>query len=257
MIVRDYWETAAEHYDPNHASRREDVEFWVSVANQHGGPVLEIACGTGRVGLEIARQGHDYTGVDLSEPLLNLFRGKLAAQPEHAHRRVELHQGDMRTFNLNRQFALALIPFRPLQHMLTLDDQIAALAAARRHLKPGGLLGFDVFFPKFAKLDGPFGVEKEEAAWSTSEGRTVRRSYVRHSVDKINQVLYGSFIFRLYQGERLVSEEASRLNMSFFTYPHLRLLLERTGFRIDEEYGSYTREPLSVEKEIILLARAV
>ncbi len=125
---------------------------------------------------------------------------------------------------------LALIPFRPLQHMLTLEDQIAVLTNARRHLTTGGILGFDVFFPDFSSFDQLDGVEQPEREWIDDEGRTVRRFFLRHRVDKVNQVIYASFIFRTYRGTDLVAEEISPLNMSYYTYPHLRLLLKLSQF---------------------------
>ncbi|HEY4049170.1 MAG TPA: class I SAM-dependent methyltransferase [Acidobacteriaceae bacterium] len=257
MIVREYWATTAEYYDSFHSNRREDVEFWTNVASRIGGPVLEIGCGTGRVALEIARSGIDVYGVDQSEAILDVFRRKLTREPEDVQRRVRLHLGDMRAFELGQQFSLALMPFRPLQHMLSLEEQIAAFQNARRHLKAGGILGFDVFFPNFSLFDEPDGVEKPEREWLDQEGRTIRRFFLRHRVDKVNQVIYASFIFRTYAGRELISEETSPLNMSYYTYPHLRLLLKLTHFEASEEYGSFALDPITKQQEMIILARAV
>jgi SAM-dependent methyltransferase len=257
MIVREYWATTAEYYDSFYSNRREDIEFWTNVAGRIGGPVLEIGCGTGRVGLEIARSGLELHGVDLSEAILDVFRHKLSIEPQDVKRRVRLHPGDMRTFDLGQQFPLALMPFRPLQHMLTLEDQLAALEKARRHLTDGGILGFDVFFPNFRLFDEPDGVEKPEREWVDQKGRTVRRFFLRHRVDRVNQVIYASFIFRTYAGKELISEETSPLNMSYYTYQQLRLLLKLTHFEPFEEYGSFARAPITKQEEMIFLARAV
>jgi SAM-dependent methyltransferase len=257
MIVREYWTTTAGYYDPFHSNRQDDVEFWKSIAARTCGPVLEIGCDTGRVGLEIARNGNRICGVDQSEAILDVFRQKLATESDVVRQRVQLHLGDMRTFLLNQRFELALIPFRPLQHMLTLEDQIAALTNARRHLTTGGILGFDVFFPDFSSFDQPDGVEQPEREWIDDEGCTVRRFFLRHRVDKVNQVIYASFIFRTYRGTDLVAEEISPLNMSYYTYPHLRLLLKLSQFELAEEFGSFRRAPITVHQEMIILARAV
>jgi SAM-dependent methyltransferase len=257
MIVREYWSTAAKYYDLFHSPRQEDVAFWAEMATPVGCSVLEIGCGTGRVGLEIARRGNFVCGVDQSEVILNVFRGKLEAEPDDVRERVQLHLGDMRTFELNQKFDLALMPFRPLQHMLDLDDQIAALCNARKHLKTGGTLGFDVFFPNFSSLEEPDGIEKLEREWVDGEGHTIQRFFLRHRVDKVNQVIYSSFIFRTYRENDLITEEISPLNMSYYTYPHLRLLLKLSQFELIEEYGSFTRAPIAERKEMILMARAI
>lgn len=257
MILREYWATTAEYYDLFHADRLEDIEFWKSTASRTSGPVLEIACGTGRVGIEIARQGQELYGIDQSEDVLNIFCRKLATEPESVQKRVHLSQGDMRTFDLKRKFPFAMIPFRPLQHMLTLEDQLAALRNARRHLIVGGTLGFDVFFPNYKALEQPDGIEKFEREWTDSQGRDVRRFFLRHKVDKLNQVIYASFIFRTYVGENLISEETSPINMSYYTYPHLQLLLHLSGLELVEEYGAFDHSPITSLQEMILLARAI
>jgi len=61
-------------------------------------------------------------------------------------------------------------------------------------------------------------------------------------------------IFRSYRGEQLIQEERSVLNMSYYTYPHVRLLLKDAGFKVKEEYGSYDKEPISICKEMIFIA---
>jgi hypothetical protein len=85
----------------------------------------------------------------------------------------------------------------------------------------------------------------------------VRRSYLRKSLDRLNQFTEGEFIFRSYRGEELVKEERSPLNMSYYTYPQILLLLKNAGFKVLEEYGSYDREPISVCKEMIFIAEKV
>jgi hypothetical protein len=73
-------------------------------------------------------------------------------------------------------------------------------------------------------------------------------------VDKINQNFTATFIFRTYQGERLVQEETESLKMSYYTYPHLRALFLLTGLEIVEEYGSFERAPLDNEAQQMIFA---
>jgi SAM-dependent methyltransferase len=104
-IGRDYHGLQAENYDLVQ-SWTGDVNYYVQTAIQSGGPVLELACGTGRVGLEIARAGLDLTGVDLSPDMLTVFRRKLETEPAIAHR-VQLHGGDVCKLDLGRKFNLS------------------------------------------------------------------------------------------------------------------------------------------------------
>src|SRR5262245_22537391 len=113
---------------------RGDVAFFVGAAQESGGPVLEIGCGTGRVLLPTARAGVSITGLDASPSMLAICRRRVAAEPEAVRARIDLVEADMRSFQLGRRFALATIPFRPFQHLLTLVDQLNCLLRIREHL---------------------------------------------------------------------------------------------------------------------------
>src|SRR4051812_451341 len=131
---------------------RADVAFYVEEAARVDGKILELASGTGRVLIPIARAGKEIVGVERSRQMLDRCRENLAAEPADVRSRVTLHDADMRDFALSERFALAIIPFRPMQHLISVDDQLSCLDAVRRHLVPGGTLIFDVFNPDLARI---------------------------------------------------------------------------------------------------------
>jgi len=241
------YDISAKYYDAAYAAKKDllDAPFYVDLAKQSGGPVLEIGCGTGRVLLNIARAGIEITGVDQSKPMLHVLETQLQREPGEVRRRVSLHEGDMRRFRLGKNFPLVIIPFRPLQHMFTLQDQIAALTTAAMHLQDNGLLAFDVFFPMFEKIPAGVGEEILELEWSADcqPPAIVRRYFRKESFDKIGQTFSATFIYRTYQSEQLVREEIEPLKMSYYTYPHLRGLFLLTGLDPVEEYGSFDKKP--------------
>src|SRR5262245_42591953 len=103
----DLYQRVAEYYDyVTTQSRRQDVDFFVEMAQEAGGAVLEIGCGTGRVLIPIARAGLDITGLDRSTAMLAVCRRRLAQEPAAVQERVQLVQGDMRHFDLQQTFAL-------------------------------------------------------------------------------------------------------------------------------------------------------
>jgi SAM-dependent methyltransferase len=256
-IEQEYWRSTARHYDAGCAAdaRLRDIPFYLEVAKSVRGSALEVGCGTGRVLLVVARAGIQIDGLDFSPDLLSILKGKLFQEPAEVRERVTLHQGDMRNFSLGKAYDLITVPFRPLQHLFTVDDQLAAFRCFNAHLKIGGTLAFNVFYPDFHILER-VGVENVELEWMDPQDSsiTVRRSFLRKSVDKLNQFFEGEFIFRSYRGEQLIQEERSVLNMSYYTYPHVLLLLKDAGFKVKEEYGSYDKEPISICKEMIFIA---
>ena len=133
-------------------NERHDIGFYVDEAARVDGPILELASGTGRVLIPIARTGKRIVGVDRSRQMLDRCREKVAAEPAAVRDRITLHDADMRDFDVRERFATAIIPFRPVQHLTSIDDQLSCLDAIRRHLLPGGRLVFDVFNPDLKRI---------------------------------------------------------------------------------------------------------
>ena len=256
------YSVAAKYYDGAYGAMRDltDAPFYLELAKENSGPVLEIGCGTGRVLLPIARAGVEIHGLDNSAPMRHILMQNLAGETPEVQRRVTLHAADMRDFRLNRTFPLVTIPFRPMQHMHTLEDQILALKSAAAHLNERGVLAFDVFYPKFEVLHVGIGEERLEAEWSpASEPQTlIRRFYRKELVDKINQTFTLTFIFRTYRNGQLELEETDPLKMSYYTYPHLKLLFLLAGLEPIAEYGSFDKTALdNKSNEMIFLLRRV
>lgn len=247
----DSYDISAKHYDAAYAKFAEkqvlvDAPFYLGLARQLGGPVLEIGCGTGRLLLAIARAGIEIDGVDNSSAMLRVLRTHLEAESPEVRGKVKLYEGDMRDFRLRKKYPLVTIPFRPMQHMYTVPDQVSALTTAAYHLQDNGKLAFDVFFPKFEVIPAGIGQEMLELEWpvDSKPPKTVRRYFRKESFDKIHQNFSATFLFRTYEGDKLTLEETEPLKMSYYTYPHLRALFLLAGLEPVEEYGSFDRAPL-------------
>ena len=219
---------------------RQDVGFYVDEATAAGGSVLEVGCGTGRILLPIARAGSTITGIDGSKLMLERCRAKLVAEPAAVQSRVKLVQHDMRDFSLGEKFALIIAPFRVVQHLTTIDEQLRFLATIGRHLVPGGRFSFDVFNPHFAKLVEADGIEHEDTPEQRlPDGRTFTRAYRIARVRWIDQVSEAELIYYV-DGARYVQA----FEMRWYLAAELRHLLARAGFRVREIYGNFARGPL-------------
>jgi SAM-dependent methyltransferase len=255
------YSVTAKYYDGAYAAKQDlvDLPFYLDLAQQSPGRILEIACGTGRVLIPIARKGIEIHGVDNSQPMLEILKNSLAREPQDVRQRVTLHEGDMRDFRLGAQFPLVIIPFRPMQHMHTVEDQVGALTTAALHLSEAGILAFDVFYPKFDLITTKMGEEVLEFEWNPGKdsAEVVRRYFRKESVDKINQIFYFTFIYRTLRAGELISEETEAFKLSYFTYPHLRALFLLAGLEIVAEYGSFAKTPLdnNAEQMIFLLRK--
>lgn len=130
-----------------------EVPFYVDLARQQAGAVLELACGTGQLTIPIASCGLPTVGLDQSAAMLKVAKRRAAA----ANASVALVQGDMRDFALDREFDLIFIARNSLLHLLSTTDLHAAFSAVRRHLTADGIFAFDIFNPDLRRLARPGG----------------------------------------------------------------------------------------------------
>jgi SAM-dependent methyltransferase len=238
---------------------REDVGFFVELAQGTRGPVLEMACGTGRVLIPSARAGATMVGVDLSEGMLATCRAKLAREPEAVQKRVELQHGDMRSFDLGRTFELVTIPFRGFQHLLTADDQRTALQRLRSHLVTGGRLVIDVFNPSLQFLGDERWLVTPlvEPEVSMPDGRRVVRSFRITKRDYANQVQVMDMTYDITWPDGRTEHRGDEFSLRYLFRYEAEHLLEREGFHVESIYGDYDRSPFGAKYpgEIILIGR--
>jgi len=245
--AQTYDERVAEYYDLLPLSKdRRDVEFYLACARAAGGRVLELGCGTGRVLVPIAAAGLEVVGLDLSEAMLAKCREKLRAQPAEAQRRARLLRGDMTDFNLGETFPLVIIPFRPFQHLLAVEQQLACLGNIGRHLAPGGRLVLDVFQPDLRRLHDPvYQQETEEVPGRTlPDGRRFRvtsRVLAFRRAEQINEV---ELIYHVTSPDGRAERIVEPLTIRYFFRYELEHVLARAGFRVAELYGDFDRSPL-------------
>jgi len=249
----------ADYYDssPILTRRTQDTAFYTHAARQYGDPVLELGCGTGRVTLAIAEAGYRITGLDISERMLERAAEKRAALRKEARERIHLVQDDMAQFDLGEKFRTVLIPFRPFQHLLETEQQVACLSCVRKHLGPKGCLIMDFFQTDPERMHDPmFLNESLLAEYDLPDARHValservaafHRGLQRNDVEMIFQVTHPGG-----KKERLVMAWTLRY---FFRY-EVEHLLARCGFRLEAVYGNFDSSPLSDDSpEMIFVAR--
>jgi SAM-dependent methyltransferase len=222
------YDSIARVYDPWSASVTEDVEFYVDVARASGGPVVELACGTGRISVPIAKAGISVIGVDASAGMLEVAREYAATEGVV----LDLRLGDLREPPVPERVPLVLIPFRSLLHMTTEHERLRALRAARELLLPGGRLVFDVFAPSAEDVEDTHGrwLEREpgifeRADWDQDE-RTLTLSVRR-------------------------GDEASTMHLAWLSPSEWRRLLDRAGLDVEEQWGWFDRRPYAGGEDVV------
>jgi SAM-dependent methyltransferase len=256
------------NYDIEDASQV-GVPFYTSLAKETGSPVLEIACGTGRVSIPIARQGFAVTGLDIVPGMLELARSKSAGLP------TRWIEADARKFDLGEQFRLIFLTGNAFQAFLTNADQKELLQRVRAHLYEDGLFAFETRNPRWANLfppgqqaspkskrarprdEGLFAcleTQDEEQEWPSyidSIGRKVRVSKTQ-VYDPVAQILH----LTTYRRWREAEQEHTKITRIAlrFTFPQeLAALLDYNDLKIIRQYGDWNLQPLTAASKSIIV----
>jgi ubiquinone/menaquinone biosynthesis C-methylase UbiE len=229
------YDSIAEIYDPWSRSVTEDIGFYVDHALASGGPVVELAVGTGRIAVPIAQAGVPVIGVDSSPGMLDVARR--AAESAGVGQLLDFRLGDLRTPPVDDRVPLVICPFRTLLHMTSEADKLLALRAARSLLEDDGRFVFDVFAPSaedIAETHGRWlerepGIE-ELALWD--EGTRTLSLSVR------------------------AGEATTTFELHWLSQTEWLRLLDEAGLEVERLYGWFDRRPFTGEEDMIFACRA-
>jgi len=252
-------EYVAEYYDAAYNRRNDkDVAFYVNFAKGSGGRTLELGCGTGRVLIPTAAAGCEITGLDLSAYMLQVCREKLAEQPEDLRRRVKLIRADMTDFNTGEKYALATLPFRPFQHLITVKEQKACLECLHRHLTPKGCVVLDVFNPNPLRLmPNTKYMEENEDLPETAlpDGRKLRRTSRMAGYHRAEQYNDVELIYYVTHADGRTERLVQSFPMRYYYRYEMEHLLELCRFKVADLFGDFDGSAFSSDSpEIIFIA---
>jgi SAM-dependent methyltransferase len=238
---------------------RPDVAFFVQAALESGGPVLEVGSGTGRVLIPTARVGISITGLDFSPHMLNVCREALKKEPPEVQENVTLVEGDMREFSLGKRFKLITTPFRPFQHLISIEDQLNCLKCIHQHLDPKGRFILDIFNPSLTHLTADnLGEEVDvEPSFTTPDGITVKRCNKTVSRDLLNQVNEVELIYYLTYPDGKEERLVHAFQMRYLFRYEAEHLLTLCDFEVLDVYADYQKNPLGsiYPGELIIIAK--
>jgi SAM-dependent methyltransferase len=212
--------------------------FYRDVARRTGGPILELACGTGRLTIPLARDGHEVVALDASPLMVRSARAKAEAEMLQ----VTFIQGDIRDFDLGQRFPLVILCCNSLGHLTTNEDLIAGLRCISRHLAPGGLFAFDVVNPDLKSLSQPeAGCVRLDQGPNPSSGIAIEEMAAYDPVQQIR-------VSRLRVVEPdMRRREIAPLSLRLFFPQELPLALHAAGLELAARYGDFAGNPLTAE----------
>lgn len=221
-------------YDPWSVSVTEDIEFYVDEAIASGGPVVELAVGTGRIAIPIAEAGIAVIGVDLSDGMLDVARA--VAEERGVSSLVDLRLGDLREPPVRERVPLVICPFRSLLHMPNEAEKLQALRAAHGMLEDGGRLVFDVFAPSTEDIS------ETQGLWLEREPGIFERA----DWDEGTRTLTLSI---------RSGDSAANMHLHWLSPLEWRQLIDEAGFDVADLHGWFDRRPFNGEEDMIWTCR--
>ncbi|MBN2464289.1 class I SAM-dependent methyltransferase [candidate division WOR-3 bacterium] len=229
------------YYDLLWGDKQEDVPFYLDMARETGSPVCELACGTGRVVLPLARAGFEVTGIDMSQAMLDKLQAKLDREPREVQARVALRCADMRDYRFSQKFNLVFCAFNSFLHLLTTEDQLACLASVREYLADDGRLALNVFAPLYDRL-----ANKNETLVRTEPDPETGRDLVVTNItqrDPANQTMDAFQCVDRIGDDGVVRRYPARFTLCWIHNREMHLLLRLAGYEVAAVYGGYDRKP--------------
>ncbi len=226
-------------YDLQDAGYYDDYSLSLQWAHSLGGPLLDLACGTGRMALRMAQLGYQVTGVDITPEMISWARRKAEQQGLS----IEWVVADARSFHLNKQFSLIYMLENAFQFFLTREDQEAMLACVRKHLLPHGCFLFETRNPNARNLQQVRHPDGQN--FTTPDGGQLVVTEEQH-YDPMTQIQhYIRHLTLLHPGGKR-DEKQMRVALRYVCPQEMEALLYHNGFHIRACYGNWQQEPLTV-----------
>jgi ubiquinone/menaquinone biosynthesis C-methylase UbiE len=248
------YDLIAPFYDIEHAHFSEDLDMYHNFAELCGGKILELACGSGRVMLDLAEQGYEVTGIDNSGKMLELAREAFAEADVSAQ--CTLLEQDLCSFEIDQKFRLVLIALGSFAHITNREDQQQALAAVRAHMSRGGIFIIDISNSDARYMEELTGQVLHQGSWQDDDG-----VYFTHFVSPASATTHHlleltHFYERHIQGGN-VQRTIATTQLYLFERSELELLLEQAGFVVKAVYGDHDLGPYHLESpRMIFIAEA-
>jgi SAM-dependent methyltransferase len=257
-------------YDWEYRRRRDDVRFYRTLADERGGPILDLGCGTGRLLLPLLRAGHTVVGLDRAAPMLARAAERLRRAAPAIRRRALLLRGDLRHLPVARRFLLAIAAFHTIQHLASDRELARFFAGVARTLEPGGWFVFDTFAPNARFLGRARPTRAAGKRAGGADGRLWARTRFRHPTTGSRTQywesyrLEGRLLTTTFHYQAVGSSQRSRAADRRVELAHRLLepgeitrLLAGTGLTVIASWGGFDGRPLAgpTEQHVYLLRR--
>lgn len=249
--MNDPYRDIVRWYDAEHDAFTEDIALYLQLAEVVGDPILELACGTGRIMQPLLAAGHRVTGLDSSPPMLAAARQRLSQYLRSGRATLVMASMADAGSTPSAHFGLVILALNGLLHAESQDSQRAVLTQARAALDPRGMVVIDTPNPHVELLRIDDRVVLLEGQWGV-DGNTVQKHSSR-TLDRAEQLIGATLAYDLVSVSGEIRRTVTSFNQRFLWPSELLLLLELAGFVECQVYGSYDLDPYTSDSERLIV----
>jgi SAM-dependent methyltransferase len=230
-----------------------DLAMYEQFAQRSELPALDLGAGSGRVSLHLARKGHHVVALDASTAMLDRLRERVEPSFEP---RLRIVQGDMRDFAVDERFDLIFCAANTFQHLLTHDDQRAALRCVATHLAGGGVFVVEMRTPRAVDW------AVERAPLMLTLTRTLPDGDRLVRMQSTATAPAAQTATTTYLLDRVAPDGAVRRTMVDVTLRYtgldeFRLLLAGAGLRVASVYADFDLSPFADDSDSMIVVAAL
>ena len=239
----------ANLYDAHHQRHMEDLPFWLELARNADGPILELGCGTGRILLPLLNKGYQVFGLDRDADMLAVLHAKSVSAKIPA----PILQADMAAFLFRQSFSLIILPCNTLS-TLENTDRLSMLDLVAYHLTPGGIFAASIPNPRLlSNLPTQVDPEIEENFPHPLDNTLVQVSSAwEHDNENFTLFWHYNHLLANDTQERLTATSRHLLTPS----TQIITEIEAAGLNLLHQYGDFNRRPFTRRsRDLIIIAQ--
>ncbi|MFA9558273.1 class I SAM-dependent methyltransferase [Evansella sp. AB-rgal1] len=228
-------------YDKENEAFQSDISFLLEMAKKQGGVIIDVACGTGRATIPLAKEGFQLIGVDIHSEMINEAKRKAAK----LDLQIEWLKQDCTILNLPCKSNFIYTVGNSFQHFLTNEAQDRLLTSVNKHLEIDGVFVFNIRFPSPEELLQP----STEEYWKTYVDPETHNTVVVSTIssyDSLRQIQHYTTI-RKYKNNQgvLVDEKITNISLRYVFPQEMERMLFSNGFEIEHIYKDWAGNPIT------------
>ena len=232
-----------QRYDDQYWWKKNDIEFWRQILDQHSGnKILELGCGTGRIGLPLIKSGANYTGIEISKDFCKHAENKIISngfQPNIINQ-------DFRDFKTDDKYDIIFIGFNTFLHLLKDSDAIHFLHSVKKHMHSNSLFYIDIFIPDPAFL---YKRTKRIKNLEYFDSNLEKTMYIDEVCDfnQSNDIMKVTWI---YYTKNKIEEEQYHFTMRMYYPDTINRIITDVGLHINNLWGDYELNAINESSEL-------